>query len=214
MFNKVSKDTKSLFSYDEEDIYKLRRKMQVFFTPVMRNSCILIFIFIFTFLIGYYNRYDVVRFVPQMKYFYDKMDLESLYKGKDLILKRINIKHLDKKGEHFVEVSGMLINSGKYKVELPPIKVSLINQDGSIEDSTVKKLTMPILASEFSSLFRILLRNTTIDAKTVKINFCTDIQSCEDTQTVADKKAAEKAQQKQIEEIIKQKRKMQNSKKR
>ncbi|MBR3661811.1 MAG: zinc-ribbon domain-containing protein [Alphaproteobacteria bacterium] len=204
MFEKMSKDTKSLFSYDDNAFNKIRRKLQVFLTPLMRNSIIFIFIFCFTFLIGYFNRYDAVRFVPQMKYFYDELQLESLYKGRDVVFRMMNVEHLDKRDENFVEISGILTNKGKYKVELPPIKFALINKNGTVEDSIVKKMTMPQLDAGMSSMFRVLLRNTTIDEKQVKINFCKDIESCEDAETVAGRKAIEAEQQKQINNLYKQ----------
>lgn len=195
MFERLSRDTSKLFTGTKKYTSKLSkdksytkqynrasdkqtglfeiwlRKMQVFFSPFILNSCLLLIIASLTTYIGYYNRYEIVRFIPAMENFYNSINVESIYTGRDIVFDKLNIRQIVRGKKHFVEVSGRLLNQGKYKVKLLPIKVVMSD---SKNNSIVKEIapdTINSLLPQMSSIFFLILENKTAEAKKINLSF-------------------------------------------
>ena len=179
MFNRLSQDTKGLFSNYQTDSGsvwgRIWRKIQVFFTPVMLSCSILFIIFCFTFYIGYYNRYEIVGYVPKLEDFYNKLELESIYAGRDVEFQNVKVNDLEKGGKHYVEVTGQIYNKGKLSSQILPIKATMRNPEGELETEQTHFLTLKRLGPDFSAMFRILLDNKTTSAKKLTLSFDTEI---------------------------------------
>lgn len=201
MFARMSQDTKGLFTNAKEvGGYwgRMWRKIQVFFSPIMLNCTILLFIFGFTWYIAYYNRYEIVGLVPRLKDFYDKINLESIYAGKDVVFKNVYVRNIERRGKHFVEISGLLYNQGTLKSQILPIKAVMTNLNGEVEAEATKILTLKELSPEFSAVFRIVLDNKTTEAKKVSLTF--DSQYYENIRRAEEAaRAAEEAKRKERE---------------
>lgn len=179
MFNRLSQDTKGLFNNytgNKGSLWgRIWRKIQVFFSPVMLICSILLVIFYFTLYIGYHNRYEIVGLIPKMEDFYNKIGLESIYAGRNIKFRNVLVNSIDKNGQHYVEISGLLRNEGKYNSQILPIKITMTDLDGNIEIETNQFLTLKRLDSNFSAMFRILLDNKTTEAKKVILTLDTEI---------------------------------------
>ncbi|MCQ2734720.1 MAG: zinc-ribbon domain-containing protein [Alphaproteobacteria bacterium] len=175
LFERLSQDTKGLFSNYQADQGgfggRLWRKLQVFFSPTMTICSILSFIFIFTIYIGYRNRYEIVGIIPKLEDFYDKIDLESIYAGRDLKFENVKIRDLDKNGKYYVEVSGIIRNTGKVSSQILPIKATMVNTDGVKEGEKLQILTLKRLGSDFTAMFHILFHNKTTLGKKLSLTF-------------------------------------------
>lgn len=174
MFNRLSQDTKGLFSGKESADTRLeraKRKFLMFFSPFMINCSILLFIFACTLYIGYANRFELVSAVPQLENFYNKLGINSLYKGKNLVFQNVSARNIERDGKAYVEISGNVYNDGDMTSIVLPIKASLQHLDGSIESEAVKNLTLDRLEPNFRALFRILLPDSSLDEKKVILSF-------------------------------------------
>ncbi|MEE6208356.1 MAG: hypothetical protein VZR95_09920, partial [Alphaproteobacteria bacterium] len=176
---------------------RIWRKIHVFFTPVMLVCTILLIIFGFTIYIGYYNRYEIVGIVPKLEDFYDKLELESIYAGRNVKFQNVKINDLEKGGKHYVEVTGFIYNEGTLSSQILPIKATMRTLDGEIETETSQFLTLKRLGPDFGAMFRILLDNKTTGAKKLTLTFDTEIierMKREAEEAEKAKKEAEKVQ--------------------
>ena len=178
MFEKMSHDTKGLFSgakssESQKDIWK--RKMQVFWSPMMLNGTLGVIALIMTTAVIYFNRFEIVDFIPRLEDFYSKLNIESIHNGKDIVFRDVAIRNINRKGQNFVEVYGLLYNESDMKSKIPPIRAILLNPDKSTAAESIKVLTLSTLDPQFSAVFRILVPNDTPLSKTVRLVFDTKI---------------------------------------
>ncbi|MCI5634529.1 MAG: zinc-ribbon domain-containing protein [Alphaproteobacteria bacterium] len=175
MFNRLSQDTKGLFSGNGSSDTKLeryKRKIAMFFTPFMINCCLFLLIIAFTFYIGYANRFYIVSKIPQLEHFYNEMGIKSLHEGRGLIFKNIKSRYLRRHDENFVEISGLVYNESDMKSAILPIKAELYSKTGDKLAESVKVLTLDRLEPSFSAVFRILLPdNDSLEDKSIKLSF-------------------------------------------
>ena len=177
MFELLNRDTKGLFDNEPEQyssnkrLNKLIRKIKVTFSPMMLNGLLILTVFVLSAFIAYFNRYEVVNMVPRMKYFYDKFGIECIYHGRDLKFDEVTTKYLSRKGKQYIEVHGVIYNNGKYKSGVPPIKVVTLGINNEPLAEMVKNPIIPTIDSHFSSLFRILIENSGIKAKSIELSF-------------------------------------------
>lgn len=174
MFNRLSRDTKGLFNNasSADSVWeRFRRKWQVFLSPVTRNSLLLTVIIASFLYISYAYRYEFVHYVPQLEYFYNKIELESIYKGRNVVFKNVNTRNITRSGKHFVEISGLVYNQGEMKSALLPIKAVMKKENGEIVSETVKTLTLDRLNPDFGAVFRIVMPNDTPESKKVLLSF-------------------------------------------
>lgn len=195
MFERLSRDTNGLFSGMEKYTTKLSddklytkqseraldkkngllrvclSKMQVFFSPFILNSCLLLLIAGLSTYIGYFNRYEIVRFIPAMENFYNNMNIESIYTGRDIVFDKLNVRPIMRGKKHFIELSGRLLNQGKYKAKLLPIKIEISDSNNQKIIKTVEPDTIYDLMPQMSSIFFLVLENKTADAKKINLSF-------------------------------------------
>ena len=179
MFHRLQQDTKGLFNdspASQTDKYvALKRKMQLIFSPLMINCTIALFIILSTLFIGYRNRYEIVGYMPVLEDFYDKLGLESIYAGRDVVFQDVEVKHTERRGQHFIEIYGQIYNKGKRKSQVLPIRAVMRNMQGEIAAEETKILTMRTLEPKFSSIFLLVLENKTADAKKITLTFDSDL---------------------------------------
>lgn len=187
MFHRLSKDTGNLFVGNEEIVNSksmnsaqdkvtepidiAKRKMQVLFSPFLLNGIILFFIALFTVFIGYFNRYEIVRFAPAMENFYNNLNLESIYTARNVVFDQLNVQPVKHGSKHFVEISGRLYNQGPYKAKLLPIVAHLETNTGEVMATATKLPSIKDLSPRMSAMFFMILENRTAEAKTIRLSF-------------------------------------------
>ena len=80
-----------------------------------------------------------------MEDFYDKLGLESIYAGRDVVFQDVEVKHTERRGQHFIEIYGQIYNKGKRKSQVLPIRAVMRNMQGEIAAEETKILTMRTL---------------------------------------------------------------------
>ena len=201
MFDKFSEKTQSLFSNtDEKNVCfkNIMRKIYMQSTPIAVVGSLLVSIFLLAIFILYFNRYDVVRLVPKMEYLYEKFNIESIYSGRDLVFKDVDIQDIERGGQHFIEIYGKIYNQGNKTSYVLPVKAAITTQNGTIENETVKILTMPRLDAGYSTIFRIIFENNILGSKTLHLSF-------DKQRFIALREAKKKAQKEKQRALEKQK---------
>lgn len=180
MFEVIDRDTKGLFDkepekYTEnEELNRLIRHAKVNISPIVVNGCILVIILCLSAFIAYFNRHAVVNFIPQMQYFYDKLELDSIYRGKDLKIKQVSTKHIMKNGRRYIEVHGVIVNEGNYKAIVPMLRITVSDVTGESLIEIIKNPVIPIIDPNFSSLFRVLVESMDNNPKILAISFLSE----------------------------------------
>lgn len=162
MFNRLSHDTKNLFSSGNSlEGMSVGQKIKHYTLNNISLYLICAFLLIAIVILGaklfYVYRYDVVSAAPWLENMYERLKVESMYRGKDLVFEDVQIKELEEKGKPLIEVSGRIYNKGDKTVHLLPVKVSVVNRNNQIENEVVEILPEHKVESGFSVLFRVLL---------------------------------------------------------
>ncbi|MBP5215134.1 MAG: zinc-ribbon domain-containing protein [Alphaproteobacteria bacterium] len=157
MLNRLSQGTKNLFA-DNGEVkqmsvgQRIKHSFSNWLSSTAQIALILLLIIALGVIILYKHRYDIVNRLPNMQKIYDFWGIESVYKGKDIIFRDVQIHQI---GENKVLVSGRIYNEGNYRVKLLPIKVTFINTDGQTEAEISEQLPQQLLQPGFSVLFNI-----------------------------------------------------------
>lgn len=182
MFNHLSRNTKNLFasgSSIEEMSWK--QKIHHFIINNLSLYMLTAVLLIAAVVLGAYvvrdYRYRIVASVPWMENLYNRFKVESMYRGKDIKIEDVNIKEISEKGQPYLEVSGRLHNVGGQIVRLLPVKVSVVNKFGEVEDEIVEILPEHKIEADFSVLFRVLLDYPSDTASKIRISLVDAIQN-------------------------------------
>ena len=174
MFRRLSHNTKNLFSSGSavEDMNwweKIKHYTANTFSIYMLSAFMLTIAIALSAKIIKDYRYEIVAQIPLMERMYQRFGVESIYRGKDLKIKDVQIKEIIKNNHSYIEVSGRLHNSGKQTVMVMPVKASVITADEKIEDEITEILSEHKLEPEFGALFRILLNYPSANARKIRI---------------------------------------------
>ncbi len=174
MFSRLSQNTKILFaSGNSVDTMTFGQKVRHYcincisvytVIAVLMPICV-----IFGAMLLYLYRYDIAAHIPGMDSVYAQMNYDSLYKGKDLVFKDVNIRNLREQGHSIVEISGRLYNNGEHIVKLLPVKASIVDADNVVVDEKTEKLQERQLEPAFSALFRIVMPYPNIALGKIKL---------------------------------------------
>lgn len=200
MFQRLSADTKGLFDAGNNNsqikLKQIKRKFDLLFSPILINLLLILLLFLVGLSLMYFNRYDVVRLVPRMENFYQTLGMEALYQGRDLHFKNVQISHLEEAGKHYIEVKGQIINTGKYKIHVLPIRASLKDENDNITDEIVKILPMKNLKPKFMTLFKLTLKNKVPTPQTFHLSFDANYEKQLELERLQKEKAEKERQKK------------------
>lgn len=205
MFQRLSADTKGLFTTNQETsqtkFRQVRRKIELLFSPLLISLLILLLLFAILLGLAYTNRYDVVRLVPRLENFYRTLGIESIYQGRDLQFKNIEIFHMEENGRHYIEVKGQIMNTGNYKIRVLPIQATLKDENNNVTDKIIKILPMKYLKPNFMTLFKITLKNKVATPQTFDLSFDPDYEKQLQLERKRKKQAEEKEKKKKAKQF-------------
>lgn len=157
MLNRLSHGTKNLFANNGEVnqmsvVKRFKHRLYNFMSFTARIAFLLVVIVLLGILIAYNHRYEITARLPKMEQIYNKFNIESVYKAKNIVFRDVQLHKVD---NDMVLISGRLYNTGKYKEEILPIKVTFFNKNGQPELEVTEKLSDQVLYPGFSILFNI-----------------------------------------------------------
>lgn len=171
MFERVSKQTETLF--DEREVRTIE-KIKVVNITRNKHTLNLILVALLVLLsasILYYMRYDIVRLLPQTEKLYDRMQIASVPYGRNLEFKDITTREFSENNIAKMEISGNIVNSGKYVTEIPPVKIDIFDKNGKPLLHTTHYLPIPRLEAGYNLLFNVIVTNPTPFGKSIYVTF-------------------------------------------
>lgn len=175
MFNQVSKQTDNLFT--EEPIKPVITSVEKKTTKIsaktnyMVNVVLSAFVLFSIAILLFAFRYDIVRLFPNAENVYSKINVSSIPYGTNLEFNNIKTREYIENNVSKIEISGMVTNVGKYTSELPPVKIDIFDKNGRLLLSKTENLSLPRLESGYHILFKTIVINPTIHAKSIYVNF-------------------------------------------
>lgn len=171
MFERVSKETENLFDAPEVKTVEKIRVVNVTRYKHTINILLLLVALISVAAALYYMRYDIVRLIPETEKLYDKIDVSSVPYGRNLEFKDITTREFSEDNIAKIEISGAIVNTGKYQTEIPPVKVDIYGKDGTPLLNTTHYLPIPRLEPGYNLLFNIVVTNPTPFGKSIYLTF-------------------------------------------
>lgn len=174
MFQHLSKETNDLFVDEKNHALSVVEKVRKRGTYKKSNVASIIAIILSmlaTIILLYAFRYDIVRLFPQAENFYSKINIPSIHYGTHLELKNITTKEYTEHNISQIEISGTVVNLSKYVVELPPVKIEILDKEGNLLLNMEEQLSLPRLEAGYQVLFKVVVTNPTPYAKSVYVTF-------------------------------------------
>ena len=175
MFSRLSHDTKNLFAGENAtDKMSVPERVRHFCLNFFSVYTIIAFLMamcvILAIYLAYTNRYDIVSQIPEMEKVYARFNVESVYKGQNILFRDVSLKELDYGDKYAVEIVGRLYNSGKNAVRVLPVKASFINDKNEVESEIIDLLPMQLVSPNASVLFRIVANNPESTIRKVQLS--------------------------------------------
>jgi hypothetical protein len=174
MFERLSHNTKNLFaSSSAVENMTLSEKLRHYASNAFSIYSLIAFLSVLFMVFGIMlirdYRYEIVAKVPLMERIYTRFNLQSVYRGKNIKIKDVNLKNIYVDGDPYLEVSGKLYNDGTHDAIVLPVKASLITADGKTESEITEILSAHRLEPKFATLFRIVMNLPSKNARKVRI---------------------------------------------
>ena len=182
MFNLLSRNTKTLFaSGSSVDSMNIFQKIRHYVLNSVTSYAVIAFLLSISIILAgillYRYRYNIAAKIPGTDYIYAKMNMDSLYRGKDLTIEDVNIRNIRIKGHSKVEISGRIFNNGSHIVTLLPIKAAILDTENQVVDETIEMLKERQLEPNFGALFRIVMKRPDSQAQKVRLSLEKDTET-------------------------------------
>ena len=171
MFERVSKETAPLFEEQPTKIVEKIRVVNVTHYKHTINFVLLLISLLSIFGIFYYMRYDVVRLFPQAEQIYDKMLVDSIPYGKNLEFQNITTREFTENNIAKIEISGIIVNTGKYQTIIPPLKIEIFDKSDKLLTEKPHRLPLQRLEAGYHILFNVVIVNPTPYGKSIYVKF-------------------------------------------
>ena len=175
MMNRLSVGTKNLFASNSAVEYmtpwqRFKHNFKNSFSPTALYALLSLIMLALFMLILYTRRHDIVARFPTTQAFYDMLNIDSLYTGRDLLVDDVAVNSTVRGGKYEVYVSGRLYNSGNFTVRIPQLKVTGYNQQGIPETEIIEQLPTRVLRPGYRLLFNIVLPEHTLYRGKIKVS--------------------------------------------
>lgn len=175
MFNRLSQDTKGLFTSNSSVskmsvVEQAKHNFKNNFNPYPIVAFLLVLIVILSGAIFYFNRFDITAYYPKAAKIYNRLHLDSIYKGKDLIFQNVQLTLSDSDDGKILDISGRLYNNGTSVTRILPVKVTLLANNGIVLLEEIEDLPDNFLEPHLSVLFHVVIKNMNMDTSNVKLS--------------------------------------------
>lgn len=176
MFSRLSRDTKNLFPGDaaeQKTAYvspAAGKHITGFFTSYAFAAFLLVTCIALALYLAYINRYNAVASFPEAEKIYEKFGIESVYGGRGLEFRDVDIKNVQIAGENALAVSGRLYNAGDAATRSLPVKATFIGADGKAQSEVTDLLPPQYMPPRSSMLFRIVAGEAPAGVKQIKLD--------------------------------------------
>ncbi len=152
IFQRLSVETENLFQADQEEpqhqkfLYKIKKTLGIVNPKHMLYYIYAFLIFLALFL--YYARYEVVRSFPSLAPIYESMGIEAVVAGEGLEFQNVIRREYEDDFVPKIEIKGFIANKMDVSIDIPKIKIELLDKDGKMIQSEVFDSVIPLVTAK------------------------------------------------------------------
>ncbi len=152
IFQRLSVETENLFEADKNEAahhkvwYRIRKALGIVNPKNLLYYLYAILIFLALFL--YYARYEVVRTLPQMAQIYQSLGIEAVVPGEGLEFQNVVRREFEDDYVPKIEVKGFIANKMDVTIDIPKIKVELLDKEGKVIQSEIFDSVIPLVTAK------------------------------------------------------------------
>ena len=149
IFQRLSVETESLFQADKEEPqhqkiwFRVKKALGIVNPKNLLYYLYALLIFLALFL--YYARYEIVRTVPQMALLYQTLGIEAVVAGEGLEFQNVVRREFEDDYVPKIEVKGFIANKMDVNIDIPKIKIELLDKDGKVIQSETFDSIIPLV---------------------------------------------------------------------
>ncbi len=148
IFQRLSAETESLFEADKKEpqhkyIFSLKKMLGVA-NPKNLQYYLYGFLFLLV-LVLYYARYEIVRSFPSLASVYESIGIEAVVAGEGLEFQNVTRREFEEDYVPKIEIKGFIANKMDINIDIPRIKVELLDKDGKLIQAETFDSVIPLV---------------------------------------------------------------------
>lgn len=175
IFQRLSVETENLFEADKNEDsrhkvwYRIKKALGIVNPKNLLYYLYAILIFLALFL--YYARYEVVRTLPQMAQIYQSLGIEAIVPGEGLEFQNVVRREFEDDYVPKIEVKGFIANKMDVSIDIPKIKVELLDKDGKVIQSEIFDSVIPLVTAKAKVPFSHIISRPSPLSKYIYLTF-------------------------------------------
>ena len=152
IFERLSAETENLFQADKEEpkrkkiLFGLKKALGIVNPKHLLYYLYGIIILMLLFL--YYARYEIVRMLPFAAGIYQSLGIEAVVAGEGLEFQNVIRREFEDDYVPKIEVKGFIANKMDISIEIPKIKIELLDKDGRVIQSENFDSVIPLVTAK------------------------------------------------------------------
>lgn len=175
IFQRLSVETENLFEADKKEAthhkiwYHIKKALGIVNPKNLLYYLYAILIFLALFL--YYARYEVVRTMPQMAPIYHVLGIEAIVPGEGLEFQNVVRREFEDDYVPKLEVKGFIANKMDVSIDIPKIKIELLDKEGKVIQSEIFDSVIPLVTAKAKVPFSHVISRPSPLSKYVYLTF-------------------------------------------
>jgi len=175
MFRRFENQREDLFDSSEPSQTQNKpTRIRVVHSVHYKNTLNYFLVFLILFIIAaflYFMRYDIVRIAPNIEGLYQKVGIDSIYKGTKLQFTNVKTQEIVADNVSKIKINGIIDNLTPYEMSVLPIKVIIYSQDNKQLLNTTHYLPQTRIRPNYKIPFEFVITNPTPNRKNIYITF-------------------------------------------
>lgn len=174
IFQRLSVETENLFQADKEEpkhkyIFGLKKMLGIVNPKHLLYYFYALIIFLALFM--YYARYEVVRSFPVMASIYQTLGIEAVVPGEGLEFQNVIRREFEDDYVPKIEIKGFIANKMDINMDIPKIKVELLDKDGKTIQSETFDSVIPLVTPQAKIPFSYVISRPSPLSKYIYLTF-------------------------------------------
>lgn len=179
IFQRLSTETENLFQADQEQprkkyIFGLKKMLGIVNPKNLQYYIYMLLIILG--LVMYYARYEVVRTFPSLASAYTALGIEAVVAGEGLEFQNVIRREFEDDYVPKIEIKGFIANKTNTNINIPQIKVELLDKDGKLIQSEVFNSVIPLVTKNAKIPFSHVISRPSPLSKYIYLTFINPVQ--------------------------------------
>lgn len=180
IFQRLSVETENLFKAEQEEPQRKKLLFNIKKALGINNpKHILYYVYallIFLALFLYYARYEIVRLFPSTAIVYQTLNIEAVVAGEGLEFQNVVRREFEDDYVPKMEIKGFIANKMDVNIDIPKIKIELLDKDGKLIQSEMFDSVIPLVTPHAKIPFRYVISRPSPLSKYIYLTFISPTQ--------------------------------------